>query len=68
MPKVSYLLDKAWQRESARLDAVEAFLDPGIFALLDVSVSPAAGIASNWARAAARSQIGSRGAPARRAA
>jgi SAM-dependent methyltransferase len=35
MPEPSYLLDNAWHRGRARLDAMEAFLDPGTFALLE---------------------------------
>jgi len=41
MAEQSYLLDNAWQRGRARLDAVEAFLDPGTIALLDrIGVRP----------------------------
>jgi len=43
MPNPSYLLDNAWRRGRARLDAVEAFLDPGTCALLD-----RIGVADGW--------------------
>jgi SAM-dependent methyltransferase len=43
MPEPSYVLDNAWQRGRARLDAIEAFLDPGTFALLD-----RIGVADGW--------------------
>jgi SAM-dependent methyltransferase len=43
MPEPAYLLDNAWQRGRARLNAVEAFLEPGTFALLD-----RIGVANGW--------------------
>jgi SAM-dependent methyltransferase len=43
MPEPFYLLANAWQRARARLDAVEAFLDPGTFALFD-----RLGVANGW--------------------
>jgi len=43
MAEQSYLLDNAWQRGRARLDAIEAFLDPGTIHLLD-----RLGIAPGW--------------------
>lgn len=40
-PNQSYVFDNAWQRGSARLDAVEAFLDPGTIHLLDrIGIGP----------------------------
>jgi 2-polyprenyl-3-methyl-5-hydroxy-6-metoxy-1,4-benzoquinol methylase len=35
MAEQSYLLDNAWLRGRARLDAIEAFLDPGTIKLID---------------------------------
>jgi hypothetical protein len=43
MPEPSYLLDNAWQHGRARLDRVEALLDPGTFALLE-----RIGVAAGW--------------------
>jgi SAM-dependent methyltransferase len=43
MAEPSYLLDNAWRRGRARLDAVEAFLDPGTIAVLD-----RLGVAAGW--------------------
>jgi SAM-dependent methyltransferase len=43
MAEPSYLLDNAWRRGRARLDAVEAFLDPGTIALLD-----RLGVSTGW--------------------
>jgi SAM-dependent methyltransferase len=43
MSEQSYLLDNAWRQGRARLDAVEAFLDPGTIALLD-----RIGVATSW--------------------
>jgi SAM-dependent methyltransferase len=43
MSEPSYLLDNAWRQGRARLDAVEAFLDPGTVALLD-----RIGVAAGW--------------------
>ncbi len=48
MARQSYLLDNAWARGRARLDAVEEFLDPGTIHALSRHVLPHGGVRAGW--------------------
>lgn len=55
MPELSYLVDNAWHRGGARLDAVGAVLDPSTYALLE-----RIGISDGWHRLGLGADGGSR--------